>query len=230
MYLILIMLLGEFALGVALGFFVSDSRPGLSVDDLKASSIVFLITTGVVMFSHPDVPAVVFAHLIIGWILISTAMLCGELLRLRLLQYLRNLLAKKDTQLLISDFVHLATRYGFTGAEADREAARAKLAEVKARLEAVNRQAAHFEGKETLNRFTVIGELCNRYYDIAETVTAVQDAQQRAAILEEWRKLGTALTDLSWDALNHAEANIKMRLSLVWSRFGTSEVQTEVQA
>lgn len=217
MFMDLIVLLSEVALGIALGFFLSDNRPGLSLDDVKVSSIVFVVVIGFVMLTHPEANVMVFAHLAIGWALINASMLAGELLRINLFRYVRNAIAKKDVQLLVSDFVRLSTRYGFTGAAGDRENALTKLAEVREQLKKVHRRAERFDQKIT-DRLDVIGELCEHYFETAVIVTQETSPQKRDEILRHWGELGNTLTDISWDTLNHAEANINFKISAVWGR------------
>lgn len=218
MMAVIVLLVGEILLGVALGFFISDNRPGLSLEEVKVSSIVFLVTTGIVMLIHPDIDAIVFAHLTLGWLVINTAMLGGELIRLKLFQHLKNTIAKKDVQLQVNDFVRLATRYGFTCQEQDRKAVEAKLAEVQAQIRKVSARAARLEDKQIANRISVVAELCERYYDTALILAEEEPGERRDELLEQWNELGDALTDISWDTLNHAEASINLRLAAVWGR------------
>lgn len=215
---VLVVLVGEILLGMALGFFISDNRPGLSIEEVKVSSIVFLIATGIVMFTHPEVDVLVFAHLTLGWLLINAAMLGGELIRLKLFQHLRNTIAKKDVQLLVNDFVRLATRFGFTRQECDRQAMEDKLAEVKAQIRKVSKRTARFEDKQISRRIDVVAELCERYFEIAMIVAGEAPGPYRDELLRQWNELGDVLTDISWDTLNHAEANVNLKISAVWHR------------
>lgn len=206
----------ELLLGIALGFFLSDGKPGMSLDEVKISSLVFLLTNAFVMLTHPEMSVTVFAYLAVSWIAINIGMLLGELIRFSLISRILGIIAKKDVQLKVTEFVRLATRYGFTGYHADYEAAKAQLESVYQELTRVAERAGRMKNSDTGRKLRIIGDLCRQYMDTAEIVCREQEPARKQEALLVWGELGNTLTSLSWDTLNHAEEEIKKKLSRVW--------------
>jgi hypothetical protein len=211
----------ELALGMVIGFFIADNKPGLSFDDVKTSSLAFLVANAFVMLTTPDLSVTIFALMSISWIVVNLGILAGELIRIGLFRYIIHMIVKKDVQLSISEFVRLTTRYGFTGSPVDLSKSLIHLTTVKESIQQIAKKGSRFASNKDVLRINRLGELCQQYYDVAGVVSREKDMQRKEKILSDWGQLGNTLTELSWDALNHAEVGIKERIQKVWSKSNT---------
>lgn len=92
---LLLLLMLEFALGVAIGFLLSDNRRGLSSHETKFATILFLLVNAFVLLKHPELPPAVIIHLGVSWFVLIGGILSGESIRLYVIKKARQWICRR---------------------------------------------------------------------------------------------------------------------------------------
>jgi len=86
---LLLLLMLEFALGIVIGFLLSDNRRGLSFRETKFATLLFLLVNAFVLLKHPELPPAVMIHLGVSWFVLIGGILSGESIRLYMINKAR---------------------------------------------------------------------------------------------------------------------------------------------
>jgi hypothetical protein len=208
----------EIALGAVVGFVLSDNKKGLSVEEVKISSILFLLSTAFVFYDNPQLSGALFAHLAISWFILIIGVLLGEALKMRLIGKIVRSIQKKDIQLAINELVQIATQTQFTKRESDVKELYAKLYKVQEMLHGLARKSKGIQNQSFLEKVKYLFELCEDYVSLSVKIKGdIQEGKQTDSTLTIWENIGKELTSLSWDTLNHAEENVKNELGKAFS-------------
>ncbi len=218
--MILILMPIEFVVGAIIGFFLCDKQEGLSIDEIKLGSIVFLIANAFVYYQNPEMPGLTIVHLIVSWIMLSIGLIVGEGFRLKIIRNVIQTIHKKDVQLSIANFIQAITRVTYCNINRDNRDladASAKLDIVYTQLDKLIDKARKLNDQGLTDKFSSIKSLCSYYADYSKYVCSEPDSLKRSEMMHNWVSIGEELSNLSWDTLNHAEENIKIHLQRSFS-------------
>lgn len=210
-----ILLVAEVILGLMVGFILSDNKKGLSIEEIKLTSILFLITTAIVFWQNPELSGVVFVQLAVSWFILAMSVILGEMLKMRLICKIIRAIHKKDIQLAINELVQLAGATQYEPAGSDPKSLYHKLYDVQGMLQALAKKSKGVQSEAFLQKLYYLFELCEDYVSL--TVKLKGDKSTPPDARTTWMSIGKELTNLSWDTLNHAEENVKNHLGRAFS-------------
>lgn len=215
---ILILLIAELFLGAIVGFLLSDNRKGLSIEDIKISSILFLIATALVFWENPTMDGTMYAHLAFSWLVLVVGVILGEMVKLRIIKKIISSINKKDIQIAVNELVRLSSEVQYMRRKEDIASLHQKLYEVQNMLNILSKKSKKTQPKEFNQKLYYLFELCEKYVSLS--VQLREDSAKGKDVgctNEEWLLIGRELTSLSWDTLNHAEENVKKELGKAFS-------------
>lgn len=220
----IILFLAELLLGAIVGFILSDNRKGLSIEDIKISSILFLVATAFVFWDNPTITGATYAQLAFSWFVLIIGVILGELIKMRMIKRIVSSIKKKDIQIAINELVALASQTQHLRRREDIDILYKKLYEVQNMLHALSVKSKKTQTKEFIHKLQYLFELCEDYVSLSvklrEDSTKGTDAE---CLNESWVAIGRELTSLSWDTLNHAEENVKKELGKAFSMRAVKE-------
>lgn len=213
-----ILLAAEFIFGIVVGFILSDNKKGLSIEEAKMSSVLFLIATAVVLWQNPDMSGSVFAELALSWFVLLAGVLVGELIKMKLISNIIHAIKKKDIQLAMNEMVQLAGEIQYSRRASDSDRLYHKLYEVQGSLKALSEKSKGIQSESFMNKLRYLFELCEDYVGLSITIKGdVHEGKASQDTIDTWLAIGKELTSLSWDTLNHAEENVKNELGKAFS-------------
>lgn len=208
----------ELVIGCIVGFVLSDNKEGLSLEEVKISSILFLIATAVVFWHNPQLNGIVFTELALSWFILTGGVILGELLKMKIIFNIIQTIKKKDIQLAINELVQVAARTQHMNRASDKDSLQKKLYEVQTMLNALARRSEKVQSKEFLKKLRYLFQLCEDYTNLSVSLRAdVQKGDINVSLMDSWNAIGEELTNLSWDTLNHAEEHVKHELGKAFS-------------
>lgn len=206
----------ELLLGSALGFFLSDSRKGLSLKDVGLSSIVFIVVNIIMTLINPQTYSQLFGTLIIGWLSIMGGLLIGELAKLKILDRIIHDFAKKDVQTAIAELIG-STNEWVSQQELNRQdQVKVQLSLTQEKLSQFADRTTHLhQNQDTIQRINLMSTLCQNYVEAARTICTEPDTNHKQAMLCQLNETGSALKTLSTDTLTYAEDEMKRAVTMV---------------
>lgn len=218
MMFILGLIAAEVLLGAVVGFVLSDNKRGLSIEEVKLSSILFLLSTAFVFWQNPELNGQVFAHLAVSWFILIIGVLLGEMLKMRLISKIIRSIQKKDIQVAVNELVQIATKTQFTLKSTDTDSLYRKLYDVQAMLNGLSRKSKGIQNDAFLEKLRYLFELCEDYVSLSVKIgDDIKAGKNNVNAMIIWENIGKELTSLSWDTLNHAEENVKNELGKAFS-------------
>jgi hypothetical protein len=213
-----ILILSELFLGAIVGFVLSDNKRGLSLEEIKISSIIFLLANAFVFWQNPDAKGIVFAHLAISWFVLTFGVLIGEAIKMRLIRSIVNTIHKKDIQLAINELVQMAAHSRFTRQDTDRAELITKRNQVQHMLHTLIEKSKGIQNEDFTQKLIYLNDLCESYVKLSFLMwDDMKNGHVNSELIEQWTKVGQSLTGVSWDTLNHAEEKTKEYLSKAFS-------------
>lgn len=213
-----LLVVAEIFLGIVVGFVLSDNKRGLSIEEAKISSILFLLSTAFVFWRNPEMSGVVFAHLAISWFVLIIGVILGETIKMQLISKIVRAIQKKDIQLAVNELVQIAGQVQYSRRSSDTGELYKKLYEVQSMLKTLSHKSKKIQEPAFLEKLHYLFELCEDYTTLS--VKIKEDYQNNCLCqeaVEAWTAIGKELTSLSWDTLNHAEENVKNQLGKAFS-------------
>lgn len=208
----------ELVVGSIVGFVLSDNKEGLSLEEVKISSILFLIATAVVFWHNPQLNGIVFTELALSWFILTGGVILGELIKMKIIFNIVQTIKKKDIQLAINELVQVAARTQHMNRASDKDTLQKKLYEVQTMLNALARRSEQEQSKAFLKKLRYLFQLCEDYTNLSINLRAdAKEGNMNESLLESWNAIGEELTSLSWDTLNHAEEHMKCELGKAFS-------------
>lgn len=205
MMALILLIVVEWVFGVVVGFVLSDNKKGLSIEEAKIFSVLFMISAAVVFWQNPELSGKVFAELALSWFILVTGVLLGEIIKMRLISNIVRTIHKKDIQLAISELVQQAHQVQHTGSP---ETLYQKLYDVQKMLQGLAAKSKGIQSPAFLRKLYYLFELCEDYVSLSVTLKANSSSDT----IDTWMGIGNELTSLSWNTLNHAEENVKNEL------------------
>lgn len=214
----IILVLCELIMGAIVGFILCDNKRGLSMDEIKFSTILFVLANAFVFWKNPDAKAIIFAHMAISWFIVMIGVIMGEMLKLSLIKRIIRTVRKKDIQLAVDTLVRIAAVGVNRRRQSDKDKLDEQLLLVHSMLAQLIAQSKGLKGAAYQEQIQYLDELCGTYAALSKRVwddlaKGVTDEGR----LRTWTEIGDELTGISWDALNHAEENVKQQLSKAFS-------------
>lgn len=207
----------ELLFGAIVGFLLCDNKKGLSIDEIKFSSVMFLLANAFVFWKDKDVPAAIFAHLAISWFILIVGVLIGESIRMRLIRSILRTIQKKDIQVAINEMVQLASYIGYRRRNSDITNLEEKLDEVRAMLDSLSAKGCYENNATFKNNIQYLHELCDSYVELSMTIWQdFSKEEEQGDKLQLWESIGNELKSVSWDTLNHAEEHMVKYLSRIF--------------
>lgn len=214
----IILFAAELVLGGIVGFILSDNRKGLSIEEIRISSVLFLLSTAIVFWKNPEISGRVYASLAFSWIVLIIGVLLGELVKMRIINKIISSINKKDIQIAINELVQMASQSQLLKRDSDRDALYKKLYEVQNLLHLLANKSKRTQTQAFLDKLHYLFELCEDYVSLSIKLCDKTMGEQDTECLKvTWLSIGEELTSLSWDTLNHAEQNIKNELGKAFS-------------
>lgn len=211
----ILLVVAELFFGMMVGFILSDNKKGLSIEEIKISSILFLISAAIVFWQNPQLTGIVFTQLALSWFMLTVGVLLGEMLKMRLISNIVRTIQKKDIQLAINELVQFASQTQHTG---DLDSLHKKLYEVQDMLRGLAKKSEGIQSTSFLNKLRYLFELCEDYVSLSVKLQRdIKAGKQSTDMTGNWLAIGQELTGLSWDTLNHAEENVKNELGKAFS-------------
>lgn len=194
----------ELFVGLFIGFYFTDKKQGLSFNDAKIASIMFLTLHAILLFMD-KLNWVSLAYMVASFVALLSGIFLGEYIRIRVAQKLVNkAVRKEDVYQTIKVFIERTERVAIYAEDAD--GLHEHLVSVQEQIDQARLRIKVMKQPEMFAHLNHISDTCARMANMSTQVRGTED-------IEKYRRLGQSLVELSWDTLSAMEDGVTKRVS-----------------
>lgn len=188
----------ELFIGMFIGFYFTDRKQGLSFNDVKIASVMFLTLNAVLLFTH-NTSWLALAHMIASFVVLFGGILVGEYLRIHLARkVVSRTVRKEDIYQTIQSFIEQANRV--VNGEGSHKELEEQLITVQGRIDQARLRVHLMKQPEMFARLNHISGMCEKLCCMSQSIQG-EDAKA-------YRQISVSVSELSWDTLQSMEAGV----------------------